>query len=176
MTEKEKEQFSKQFLKNLEQQKKDSDYNRFKKYLNLPIENWPDFNITWDKDPNKFYLALDSSNPEHFNSEYPYGVSLATVELNELDNNLNSRSQRTNNEIWKTGDQSVASCINTCVKGKKLTPPIIEIHENKLELVVNGGNHRLAVCRAKIVNIITILIPNDQKKVVSTILKTLTWI
>lgn len=176
MTNKEKKEYEKQLLDQLDQTKKNSDFDSYKKYIGLDIKDWPKFKIDWDHDPNNFYYALDSRDPNHFKNEYPKGVSLATVKLEDLDTQLNSNSRRTNEEIWDTGDTSVASSINHWVKGKKMTPPIIEVHKNGTELVISGGNHRLAVCRAINESIVTILVPNDQKKKVSKILKTLDWI
>lgn len=128
------------------------------KLLNVPIAKWPTFNIAWDLSPASFGWALDGRSPT-----LPEGVSLTarTAGLAELDAVLNSYSKRTLDETWTIGDPNkLARVLVHCIEGRQLTPPWITIIDETIGIV--GGNHRLAVCRAKALKEIPVLLKESE--------------
>jgi hypothetical protein len=71
------------------------------------------------------------------------------VTLSELDAVLQAWNLRTAEEVWSIGDKrKAAKVIVHCFEGRELSPVwVCPTASGKLGLV--GGNHRLAVARAK---------------------------
>lgn len=133
-----------------EQKERNRQSREAKKLIKLPIADWPEFEVKWDVHPNKQNLAFDGVSVEEFVDDFPDGLILAEVSLDELDNELCSFNKRTPEEVWGVGsNQKAAEVILNWAEGKKITPPMIRKTNGTNEICIGGGNHRLAVARAK---------------------------
>lgn len=132
--------------------------------IDTSISEWPRFKISWDLDLSAQRFALDGCRELDFKGRYPNGLSLVFVMLTELDAKLIKWNLRTPEEVWSVGDKrKAARCIVHWSDNKKITPPLAIIVGDKIGL--GGGNHRLAIARAKEETIIPLLVdPTDKKR------------
>lgn len=123
----------------------------------LPIEQWPPFEPKWDLSRDAQKYVLDSGKDE-FDDYYPEGLVLRWIKLTEFDVKLTRNNLRAAHEVWDVGDPSkAAGVLADWIDGRALTPPGVDCFE-KRELTLFGGNHRLAVARARGVPSLPILI------------------
>lgn len=159
-------------LDELERVSKDSE-----QFINLPIERWPAFQIRWDLNPENYHYAIGINKEEVFNTLFPNGVILAWADLLEIDSILTRQSQRSVDEIWTIGDPlKTAKIILYWNEGNAMTPSFIELYnaDNNF-LSITGGNHRLAVCRAKGESRVPFLTLPEYKNRINELLKTIEW-
>ncbi len=113
--------------------------------------------------------VLDSGKDD-FDAYYPDGLVLKWVSLADLDAKLTPASFRTADEVWNVGDASkAAGVLADWIAGQELTPPAIGCFE-KREVPLIGGNHRLAVARAKGIERLPVLIDPNVLADVSVLL------
>ena len=111
-----------------------------------PRAEWPAaFEITWDYTPQHFHHALDGVSASEFWEDGDV-VLIGEADLAEIDANLFGISKKSKSELWKTRPDKVARSILCWSHGHLITPPMLAISMGVL--VINGGNHRMAVCRA----------------------------
>lgn len=114
----------------------------------LPIADWPPFDVLWDTRREAQRFAFDGMNAESFEKSFPDGLILARVKLAELDSAMTEFNRRTPEEVWSIGSpDKAARCIIHWKEGRGLTPVCLCPVNGKIGLA--GGNHRLAVARAK---------------------------
>jgi hypothetical protein len=136
------------------------------KLVNMPVKDWPEFEIQWDLDPRSFYFALDGASPSSLDQR---DLAVVSSTLAELDAVLSHQSWRGPDELWTLGDpHKLARVLVHCLEGRPLTPPWIIPVGNEIGLV--GGNHRLAVCRAKGVKALPFIVEKHHLPQVSAIL------
>lgn len=124
--------------------------NEASNLIGVPINDWPHFDVKWDTNPEKHNLAFDGMSTDDFVENYPNGLIVAQVKLVELDAQLCNFNKRTPEEVWGVGsNEKAAKVILNWVEGKKITPPMIRRTNGTNEICLGGGNHRLAVARAK---------------------------
>lgn len=134
--------------------------------LNKPIDEWPEFSVNWDLEPNSFYWALDGSQPSALDGRK---LVVRWCALPALDNALTHQSSRSPDELWTLGDaRKVARVLVHCSEGRSLTPPWILPIAGKIGIV--GGHHRLAMCRAKRLERIPVLVEESELEQSSSIL------
>jgi hypothetical protein len=116
------------------------------KIAGKPIHAWPPFAVKWDTHPSSYHFSQDGVDYEALDGS---NVTLMWVTLSELDAVLQAWNLRTTEEVWSIGDErKAAKVIVHCFEGRKLSPVwVCPTASGKLGLV--GGNHRLAVARAK---------------------------
>lgn len=137
----------------------------------LLAREWPPFEVKWDLHPNSHRFALDGCGEEEFNKHYQNGFVLKRVLLQDLDDALCAYNRRTPEEVWGIGtDRKAAKVLLDWIEGRKLTPPLVNVLEETNELCLNGGNHRLAVARAKGETIIPILMEEDNVENISRLI------
>lgn len=114
--------------------------------LNKPIEEWPEFAMQWDEDPESFHHSLDGTKAADIDTNE---IALVRVKLSNLDAVLQDWNLRTVDEVWSVGNpRRAARVIVHCSEGGKLSPVwVVPTTPGKVGLV--GGNQRLAVARAK---------------------------
>jgi hypothetical protein len=135
--------------------------------VNRPVKEWPEFDIRWDLDPRSFYWALDGASPSNLDQR---DLAIVSSTLVELDAVLSHHNWRGPDELWTLGDPlKLARILVHCSEGHPLTPPWIVPVGNEVGLV--GGNHRLAVCRAKEVTVVPLLVEKHCLPQVSAILR-----
>lgn len=107
----------------------------------------PPLKVVWNTDKNDFYRSFDGINMECINETYPEGFSIGEVDPDIIYNNLVSASKIYNiDDLWRTADNSkVLGVLEHWYRNQKLTPPILDVYENKLVLI--GGNNRFNVAR-----------------------------
>lgn len=129
---------------------------------NKPVSEWPQFEILWDFSFVNIYRFADGGSFSQFNRDYPDGIHLAYVRMEELDSKLMTMSSQTADEFWEVGFPGKKSgVIVHWLEGNKMTPCKIKPHNG--QLIICGGNHRLAVCRAKSALSIPILFNLEHK-------------
>ncbi len=132
-------------------------------YRGLPIDQWPNFEVIWDTEPSKQRYAYDGVSEKEFLDMHPDGLILALVKLSHLDRKLSFHSKRTPEEVWGVGgDDKAAEVLVHWVEGRRLTPALILMTSGTNEICIGGGNHRVAVARAKGELEIPILVDPDQ--------------
>ena len=96
--------------------------------------------------PSSYHYSQDGIDLEELDGS---GVTLMWVTLSELDACLQAWNPRSAEEVWSIGDKNkAAKVIVHCSEGRKLSPIWVCLTTpGSLGLV--GGNHRLAVARAK---------------------------
>lgn len=120
-----------------------------KKLEGLNIVDWPSFEVRWDLSKEAQHFSLDGETAADFLKSYPEGFRLAWVALEELDENLTEFNFRGPEEVWGVGDnRKAAGVLLDWIEGRAVSPPIVHPVENK-QVCLGGGNHRLAVARAK---------------------------
>ncbi len=145
------------------------------KYLRLPIIDWPEFSILWDCSETSQHFAFDGeirNSRQEFNKCYPDGLSLRFVFLSDLDEQLCEFNRRTPEEVWGVGiDGKAATIILDWVEERKITPPALTRTNGTSEICLLGGNHRLAVARAKGESVIPVLIDPEHFTFINAKLK-----
>lgn len=129
-------------------------------YKGMAIRRWPDFDVLWDLAVESQHRALDGSDWESFKEEYPNGVMLLKdVRLSRLDTLLCDLHKQRPEEFWRIGDKDKKlGVLKSWLSRKALTPPLVALHNDGKSLIIAGGNHRLAVARAKGTQLIPLLI------------------
>lgn len=119
-----------------------------------PVEDWPPFALEWDTRPESFHRSLDGADPDYDVSDLAcFWYPLAT-----LDAHFGSYNARTAEEVWGVGsDRKSAKAIVFWSEGGRMSPPIVAPREDG-KIGLNGGNHRLAVARAKGAAVVPVLV------------------
>ena len=116
--------------------------------LGLPVGEWPEFDIKWDESVESLHHYEDAESPKFIEEHHPDGLWIADVNLAELDAKLVFNSRQTVSEFWDIGcNDKKARLIAHWASGNIVTPCKISPYES--EIVIVGGNHRLAVSRIK---------------------------
>ena len=153
-------------------QRRSLEYQKLLKLIDLPVEKWPEFVIAWDlrKESQRFYE--DGFEEAEFKKEFPKPLKIAWVTLKNLDDNFVRYSQRSKDEIWSIASSlKVARAIVHWVAGNKMTPcHIIPACDDK-KITVVGGHHRLAVCRAKDVELLPVLVKEKDINILKRIIE-----
>ncbi|MFU2511841.1 hypothetical protein [Pseudoalteromonas sp. ASV78] len=119
-------------------------------YQDIPINKWPAFDVLWDESLNNIHFYDDGFSAESVVKRHPNGLKIADIELNELDENLFHMYRQRVDEFWDVGFKSKKSeAIEHWVSKGIMTPCKLCVHDNKMQINLGGGNHRLAVARAK---------------------------
>jgi hypothetical protein len=161
----------------IEQQKESSRiYEESKKYCNIPIEQWPDFEIKWDLSHENRRFAFDGYDEATYKKYYPNGLIAGIVNFKEFNLKLAKHSQRTKDEIWDTSSPTkLARTILYYIEGNAMTPPFICIDKDITSVMIGGGYHRVAVCLAKDAETIPILVSLSEKSKIERILTSVKW-
>jgi hypothetical protein len=134
--------------------------------VDKPVEDWPEFQIQWDLSSSSFYWALDGARPSGLDKR---DLTIRWCALRDLDAVLTDQSRRGPDELWSVGDAlKLARVLVHCSEGRALTPPWILPMDGAIGLV--GGNHRLAVCRAKRVPKVPVLLERQHLNLIAAIL------
>lgn len=141
------------------------------KLVGLSVQNWPQFEVVWDLSPQSQHLALDGLPPDEFAVAYPGGLRLERVHFKQLDAHLCAFNLRTPEEVWGVGtDSKAARVLLSWIEGRGVTPPLVGFTNQTSELMLQGGNHRVAVARAKGEVKIPILIAPENYEAVGQLL------
>ena len=141
----------------------------------LPIERWPAFDIRWDLSLAGQRFSFDGESESSFVEDYPNGLLLGWVCLNELDDKLIPYCKRAAGEIWSIGNSlKVARIIVHWTEGRSISPIIIG-HNKHGQLTILGGNHRLAICRTKGERIVPVLANPTDQNMINDILGVIQW-
>ena len=98
-------------------------------------------------------------------------VLISDVPLNNVDTALTPYWHRTAEEVWTVGSpDKAAQAIIHWKEGGLMTPPLL-VPTDDGRLAIAGGNHRLAVARAKGVLHLPVLTKAHQEAAVREILK-----
>ncbi len=161
----------------VEEQKENSRiHEAAKKYQRLPIEQWPDFEIRWDLSPENRRFAFDGYDEATYRKYYPNGLIVGHVNFKEFHSSLAAHSQRTKEEIWDTGSvPKLGKTILYYVEGNEMTPPLICLDKDGVSVMIGGGYHRVAVCLAREVETIPILVIPAEKERMEKILPSIKW-
>jgi hypothetical protein len=138
--------------------------------VGAPVEQWPSFKVSWDLSLESQRLALDGCSEAEFRRCYPNGLTIVHVHIVELDAHMTSTSLRTRSEVWSVGDKDKAArCLVHWIAGNAMTPPLVTVVGQQVGLA--GGNHRLAVARAKGVDSLPILVNPKELDRLSNIVR-----
>jgi hypothetical protein len=112
-----------------------------------PLAEWPPFDVVWQLDPAQFYFVFDGAEP---GSVRPDKLRMLNdVPIAKIDSVLTPYWHRRADEVWSVGDaRKAARVIVHWSEGRAMTPAIVAPTEDHSQLVIPGGNHRLAVARA----------------------------
>jgi hypothetical protein len=137
---------------------------RAERLINRPVEEWPDFEVKWDLDPRSFYRALDGARPSALDGRR---LVVRWCVLRTLDDVLADQSRRGPDELWSLGDRlKLGRVLVHCSEGRALTPPWIRPIAGMVG--IKGGHHRLAMCRAKGLKQVPVLVErNDLDQLLS---------
>ena len=148
--------------------------NSSDKYKNLPIEQWPEFQILWDLSPINYRYAFDGMSKSDFDINYPDGLLLAYADLEELDSKFSTYSYRRIDETWTVGIPSkLAKAMEHWIQCNQMTPPVIT--NNMDYLNISAGHHRFAICRAKKLKRLPILIYPHEKDGIDSKINSIEW-
>jgi hypothetical protein len=127
-----------------------------------PVDRWPTFEVTWTTDPTLHYWTFDGEDPESVNlGELKPRTD---VPLASIDAALTRWWQRRADEVWTVGDpRKAARIIVRWSEGLPMTPAMLAPTADFKNLVIAGGNHRLAVARAKGATVVPILMKSEQE-------------
>ena len=129
-----------------------------------PVSEWPPFEVKWDLTPANYYRVLDGVA-----ADTDLGSTLILhYPLHVLDAHFSSYNRRTAAEVWGVGNNTKAArAIVFWSEGGLMTPPFI-VPVSDQEIGISGGNHRLAVARAKGVTNVPILVrETDRERVIA---------
>lgn len=128
-------------------------------YIDLPVKDWPCFEIEWDLSEKSQYYSADGSSKQEFTNLYGESLSIAWVKMMDLDSVLHEASIRKKNETWTIGfKEKIAHLIKHCTEGKPLTPAHIQPHKDLNAITIVGGHHRLTICRALELELVPVLV------------------
>jgi len=151
-------------------------YEASKKYWNLPIEQWPSFEIKWDLSEKNRKLAFDNYDELIYKKYFPNGLIAGYVNFKEFNTKLAKHSQRTKDRIWETsGTLKLAKTILYYVEGHAMTPPFICLDKDSSSVMIGGGYHRIAVCLAKEIKFMPILANPSEKDKIQKIIPSIKW-
>lgn len=152
-------------------------YEASKKYQRLPIKQWPAFEMKWDLTPENRRFALDGYDTDTFKKNYPDGLIVGHVRFQEFHSKLAAHSRRTKEEIWDTGSvPKLGRAILYYVEGNAMTPPFICVDDRDANsVIIGGGYHRIAICLAREVETIPILVMPAEKDSIGRILLSAKW-
>ena len=130
----------------------------------MPINMWPDFDVVWDESLTNIHHYGDGFSTHSVAERHPNGLMIADVELSELDKKLFHMNRQSVDEFWDVGFKSKKSeIIKHCISKGMMTPCKLCVYMNNMQITLGGGNHRLAVARAKGLKFIPVLFdPIDQ--------------
>lgn len=133
-----------------------------------PPDLWPVFEVRWDFNPLNFYRVFDGAEPT--SSADNELVLIPDVSLASINSALTPYWHRTADEVWTVGspDKTARAIVYWC-EGGLMTPPLL-IPTSDGKLAIAGGNHRLAVARAKLTACLPILSRSAEEKRVRQIL------
>ncbi|WP_028167344.1 hypothetical protein [Bradyrhizobium elkanii] len=139
------------------------------KVMGRPVEQWPAFEVVWTDDPARYYWTFDGADPAAVNpDEYRLG---AGVDLAKIDAALTKYWHRRADEVWTVGDpRKAARIIIHWSEGVHMTPAMVVPTADSKNLTLAGGNHRLAVARAKGVALVPILFRVEHEEQVLSLL------
>ncbi|WP_283597470.1 hypothetical protein [Photobacterium phosphoreum] len=141
-------------------------------YQNKPIDSWPPFNIIWDERSSHVHHYGDGLSSQSVSNRHPNGLKIGDVNISDLDKVTYHMNRQSVSEFWKIGLASKKSeAIEHWVNGGVMTPMMIKPHENGLQVCFAGGNHRLAVARAKSEVTIPVLFDADDERKLLNILQ-----
>lgn len=150
-------------------------YVESQKYQNLPVEKWPKFKIQWDLKSSSQRFALDNFSEQLFNERYPNGLLLGEINLKELLRCLPLGSRWEDSNIWSVGAKpKIERAILFWKSGNKMSPPLICLSDSE-SLIIGGGYNRIAVCIAKNITKMPILVLPSEKNEVEKKLITVKW-
>ncbi|WP_431047854.1 hypothetical protein [Roseateles sp. L2-2] len=142
--------------------------------IGLPVGEWPDFDLAWDLRLESQHHVYDGVSSSEFAQSHPTGLLVAHVNLADLDAKLTPHSYRTAAEVWGVGnDRKAAKLVVRWSEGMQITPPLVKSFSGQITLP--GGNHRLAVARAKGVATVPVLVVPSDREAVQAILESLVF-
>lgn len=151
----------------------DEDHQYPNQYVNLPPEQWPDMEFSWDLEHKSQRLVLDGESQADFEKDYPNGFALGWTSLKCLDRKMHKQNRRSLKTIWKYGDKDkLAKAIDHISRDQPITPPLIRVHKDlpgKIHL--GGGNHRYTVAVFSEQDRIPVYALPEEKEEIDKILK-----
>ncbi|VAW51400.1 hypothetical protein MNBD_GAMMA05-99 [hydrothermal vent metagenome] len=139
--------------KNLEQYRIESStrsriYDEAQKYIELPVNKWPEINMNWDVSIEGQRYCFDGMSKQEFLKYYPDNLCLGTVMLHDFDKKLCHFSRRDGSELWELGSQTkLAFLIVYLSENLPISPPVAKPTDNN-EVIFTGGHHRYAVAKS----------------------------
>lgn len=110
-----------------------------------PPEEWPDFTISWNFNPECFHLSLDSVSSEEFNDLYPC-VLLGIARIQDIKAHFLKGAIRLK-ECWhEPYARSTSQLIERWYRQWPVTPPYLGIANQKI--IFLGGYHRFYLAEA----------------------------
>jgi len=135
------------------------------------ISEWPKFEINWDYSYENLHYFADGWALNTIVEKFPDGLMVADISLNDLDRKLTRGSCQKVHEFWDIGLRSKKSeAIAHWLNGGVMTPCKIAPHGTD-EIIISGGHHRLAVCRAKSLQQLPVLFEPTHQARLDEILK-----
>lgn len=122
--------------------------------------------MQWDTAPENFYWSFDGADPDYDVSD----LTCFWYPLTTLDAHFGSYNARTAEEVWGVGfDSKSAKAIVFWSERGRMSPAVIVPREDG-KIGLNGGNHRLAVARAKRTIVVPVLVHERDRARVFEIL------
>jgi hypothetical protein len=135
-----------------------------------PIAEWPPFDILWDTFPESYFRTLDGAESGDVD---PHSLETVWVGSGDLDGILQPYNHRTADAVWSVGDANKAArALVHWSEGRPMSPVWIVPTTPGIVGIV-GGNHRLAIARAKGANVIPILVEKKHLETVAGLIKLL---
>jgi hypothetical protein len=140
--------------------------------IDKPINEWPTFQIQWDLTKEGQRYTLDGCSQESFEKQYPNGLQVRWITLNDLNRVLCDYNRRTIEETWEVGSKrSLANNIAWAGDRQPVTP--IYIKQNSFfpeQIKLEGGNHRYAMVNAMQVTILPVLVEQEDIAIIEKII------
>jgi len=133
-----------------------------------PIDQWPPFDIIWDTSPASFFYTLDGAEntPVDFTE-----LQLIWVALADFDGILQPYNHRIVDEIWSVGDSKKAARALVHWSERRCMSPVWIIPTTAGKVGIVGGNHRLAIARAKGASVIPVLVEKKHLESIAALIK-----
>ena len=130
----------------------------------LPVDEWPSFDVIWDLNSENFRFAFDGVSPNQYRKNYPDGLLLCWALQSEFYDNLCHYNKRSPEELWKLGfADKLARVVAYCSEGHPLTPVVAKPHPDfENEVLLLGGNHRYAMINALKIKVMPLLIQHED--------------
>jgi len=146
-------------------------------YLDEPVSNWPQLQVTWSEKPNERYMAFDGDIPEW--AAPPENLLLGHALISDIHVHLIYARRIDNVEQLREGaiDDKIEEVINHWINGDALTPPalrIVEINSVK-KIDIPGGNHRFNVANLSGENTINFLASSSDSQSLEELIPSLKW-